>query len=178
MAGSSESSLGEKPSGLPVFHAGDKTGKRQLAAPCQASAWSRMVWSLHCPRSRGRSPAATHSRSFLQSGICHQLYLVAPDRCLGCCAVRRVRSPGAGRSGRSARNHICSGPSPSPPLCLRTESSADRTRRFEIRPIARDLAGSPRRRSHPEDGRMLSGGVSEEEIVRHRRHPERKEETQ
>jgi hypothetical protein len=167
MAGSSESSLGEKPSGLPVFHAGDKTGKRQLAARHQASARRRMVRPLHGPRSRGRDPTPAHSGGFLQSGICHQLYMVSLDVPLGRRAVRRVRSAGPDRERRPARSHGHSVPHPPPSLCLRTESSACRAWRFEIRPLACDLAGSSRRRPHPEDGRMLSGCIPEKESLRH-----------
>jgi hypothetical protein len=151
--------------GLPLLHAGGKTGKRLMVASCQASARRRMVRSLHRSRARRRPSVARRSGSILQPGICEQLCVVSPAATLGRSTIRGFRSERCRYAIRATNFPGGSWPRSCSLLCLRTKSQARRTWRFGIRFDARDLATVARRRTCSEDGGMFSGVVLEKESL-------------
>ena len=78
--------------GLPLFHAGQQTGKWQLAASGPAASRVRMERPLHRSRPRRRNAVARHSGSLLQSGIRQRLLVGAGRPQLGCGAICGLRS--------------------------------------------------------------------------------------
>ena len=129
--------------GLPVLHAGDETGKRQLAAPCAGFRWAADGAATAPPPV---TKAKSHRNTFWKLSAIWDTPASCSWSPLTCAwdavrfAVSAPRDPAARLD--PSRSRSASRPHPSPPLCLRTKSSARRTRRSGIRPVARDVAAS------------------------------------